>query len=233
MQKETNLNEFEQKIGITFKNKDLLLQAFTHRSYLNEHPESKIRDNERLEFLGDAVLELATTTFLYDRFTDKAEGELTGLRAALVNTRQLAVCARELGLNDYLRLSRGEMKDEGRARDVILANAFEALLGAIYLDQGYEVVRDFTAAEIFGRIDDIVTRGLWLDPNSRFQERAQEILGLTPSYRVLRESGPDHSKQFTVGLFIGEEEVAQGIGSSKQEAEEYAAREGLGRRGWA
>jgi len=233
MQDETSLNEFEQKIGITFKNKDLLLQVFTHRSYLNEHPESRIRDNERLEFLGDAVLELATTAFLYNRFTDKAEGELTGLRAALVNARQLATCARELKLNDYLRLSRGEMKDEGRARDVILANALEALLGAIYLDQGYETACNFIAAELFGQIDEIVARELWLDPKSRFQERAQEILGLTPNYRVLRESGPDHSKQFTVGLFLGDEEVAQGIGSSKQEAEEYAAHEGLTRRGWA
>ncbi len=223
---------FERHIGVTFKNRELLRQAFTHRSYVNEHREGNIEHNERLEFLGDAVLELVVTRFLFDAFPTQTEGDLTAYRAALVNTNTLSSVAGELGMNHYLLLSRGESKDTGRARQYILANAFEAVVGAIYLDHGYDTAHDFIAAYIFPLTQDIVAKRLWQDSKSHFQEQAQEHVSITPNYQILEEKGPDHDKQFTVGVFLNKELVAQGQGRSKQEAEQMAARAALEVKGW-
>jgi len=226
------LSEFEKLIDIKFKSKDLLLEAFTHRSYLNENSDWKGNHNERLEFLGDAVLELAVTEQLFSHFTDKAEGDLTSLRAALVNANMLSEAAQDLGLNDYLLLSRGEAKDLGRARQYILANTFEALIGAIYLDRGYAAADKFIKKNILSRVDDVISKKLFRDPKSLFQERAQEAHGVTPKYEVLKEWGPDHNKHFIVGVYIGKELVAEGEGPSKQEAQASAAEEGLRTKKW-
>jgi len=188
--------------------------------------------NERLEFLGDAVLELAVTRFLFDTFPEKPEGELTAYRAALVNTITISDAALQLGANECLRLSRGEAKDEGRARQYILANTFEAIIGAIYLDQGYEAAKTFIAEHIFPRIDEVVEKRLWQDNKSHFQEKAQERVSITPSYQALSEEGPDHDKIFTVGVYLRDEKVAEGQGRSKQEAEQAAAAAALEVKGW-
>lgn len=226
-------------IGVSFKNLGLLAEALTHRSYLNEHQEHQGTHNERLEFLGDAVLELATTDFLFKKFPNSPEGELTSYRAALVNTTSLADVARSLpagrqglGLSEYLLLSRGEARDTGRARDVILADAFEAIIGAIYLDQGYAPAEAFIAKNLYMKIDDIVASQSHRDAKSRFQEVAQEKRGTTPHYETLSEEGPDHAKRFTIGVFIGREEIARGIGNSKQSGEQSAAQAGLDKMGW-
>ncbi len=219
-------------LGVTFNNPALLVEALTHRSYLNEHREYAGNHNERVEFLGDAVLELAATDFLFKKFPAKSEGELTSYRAALVNTVSLAESAQALGLNDFLLLSKGEAKDTGRARDVILADTFEAIIGALYLDQGYTAAESFIAKQLYGKIDDVIARRSYQDAKSRFQEAAQEKRGQTPSYQTLSEVGPDHAKLFTVGVFIGEEEIARGEGQSKQEAEQKAAEAGLAKTGW-
>ena len=216
-----------QKLGFSFKNPALLEEALTHRSYLNEHRDAKQNHNERLEFLGDAVLELATTRFLFDKFPNKPEGELTAYRAALVNTYSLADAAAKIGVNDVLLLSKGEAKDTGRARQIILANAFEAILGAIYLDQGYDAANAFLEKHLFPNIDDVITKGAWQDPKSRFQELVQEKRGITPAYKTLEETGPDHDKKFIVGVFVGSEEIARGEGKSKQDAEQAAAQAGI------
>lgn len=226
-----DFSKLEKKLEIRFKKSDLLKQALTHRSYLNENPDWPYGQNERLEFLGDAALELATTEYLYDEY-DKPEGELTSFRAALVNAISLSEAATELGLNDFLLLSRGEAKEFGRSRQEILANTFEALIGAIYLDQGYEVTKAFLLRVLFPKLEKILELGLWRDPKSSFQEEAQSKVGITPSYRVLREWGPDHAKQFLVGLYLGEEKVAEGQGVSKQTAEIAAAEEALKIKGW-
>lgn len=223
---------FENKNNITFKNKDLLKQAFIHRSYLNENRDLGLGHNERLEFLGDAVLELVVTDYLYNKYKDKSEGELTAFRSALVNANTLSSVATEIGINDLLFLSKGEAKDKGRARQVILADTFEAVIGAIYMDQGYEGAKNFIAQNLFGMIDGIVSGGLWMDAKSRFQEKAQDRLGSTPSYKTTKEEGPDHDKQFTVGVFVGAELIAEGSGKSKQEAEQEAAKKALESRGW-
>ena len=223
---------FEQKNNLIFKNRDLLKQAFIHRSYLNENRDLGLGHNERLEFLGDAVLELVVTDFLYNKFTSKSEGDLTAFRSALVNANTLSLVATDIGINDLLFLSKGEAKDKGRARQVILADTFEALIGAIYIDQGYESAKNFIAQNLFDKIDDIVLNGLWMDAKSRFQEKAQDRLGATPAYKTTKEEGPDHDKQFTVGVFVGSELVAEGEGKSKQEAEQEAARHALESRGW-
>jgi ribonuclease-3 len=227
-----DFSSFTKKIGISFNNLDLLVEAFTHRSYLNEHREYAGSHNERLEFLGDAVLELATTDFLFKKYPTKPEGELTSYRAALVNTVSLAETAQKLGINEYLLLSKGESKDTGRARDVILADAFEAIIGAVYLDQGYAAAEAFIAQNLFDKIDGVIAKGSYQDAKSRFQELAQEKKGTTPRYETLSEEGPDHAKLFTVGVFIGTEEIARGEGQSKQEAEQAAARAGLDKTGW-
>jgi ribonuclease III len=230
MQKD--IKTFEESVGLSFNNSTLLRQAFTHRSYLNEHRDETHGHNERLEFLGDAVLELISTHFLYEKFPEQNEGDLTAYRASLVNAVTCAEIASALNMNDYLLLSRGEAKDNGRARQVLLANAFEALVGAIYLDQGYDAARSFIEKHLFPKIDDIVKKKLWRDAKSAFQEKAQDAEGATPSYSVIRESGPDHDKQFVVGVYIKEALVAQGSGKSKQEAEQDAARQALERKGW-
>lgn len=223
---------FEEKIGITFKNKDLLRTSFTHRSYLNENRKSGMEHNERLEFLGDAVLELVVTEHLFSKYPEKPEGDLTAYRSALVNAVTLSGVAEGLGMNDFLLLSRGEAKDTGRARQVILANTIEAFIGALYLDQGYGGARKFISAHLFSLIDDIVHKKMWLDAKSHFQEKAQEIVGVTPSYETVKEAGPDHDKQFTVAVFIGHEKVAEGEGKSKQEAEQHAASQALKAKKW-
>ena len=227
-----DVSNFEKIIGFHFKNKDLLIEALTHRSYLNENRKIQGRHNERLEFLGDAVLELCVTDFLYHKFKDQQEGVLTAYRAALVNATTLSSVATKIGMNDFLLLSRGEAKDVGKARQVILANAFEALIGAIYLDGGYEKANMFLEKNLFPLTDEIVQKRKWLDAKSHFQEKAQEISGITPSYKTLREVGPDHDKKFTVGVFLGDEKVAEGEGKSKQEAEQNAAEAGLQVKGW-
>lgn len=221
-----------QKLGLTFKNLDILLEALTHRSYLNEHREAMQNHNERLEFLGDAVLELSATRFLFDKYPNKPEGDLTAYRAALVNTISLAEVASALGVNDFLLLSKGEARDTGRARGVILANAFEAIVGALYLDQGYDAAEAFLTKNLFPKIDDVIEKGAWQDGKSRFQELAQEKKGITPSYKTLSEEGPDHARTFTVGVYLGSDEVAQGTGKSKQDAEQSAAQNALTKTGW-
>ncbi len=220
-----------EALGLTFKNPALLEEALTHRSYLNENKSSKAH-NERLEFLGDAVLELAVTHFLYFKYPNKPEGDLTAFRAALVNTYSLADTAEAIGLNDMLLLSKGESKDTGRARQIILANAFEALLGAIYLDQGYETAEAFLAKHLYAKIDAVVQERSWQDAKSKFQELAQEKKSTTPNYKTMKEVGPDHDKRFTVGVYLGDKQIAVGEGLSKQEAEQSAAQAAIEKTGW-
>lgn len=227
-----DFNSFAKQLGVSFNNLDLLIEALTHRSYLNEHREYTGSHNERLEFLGDAVLELAATDFLFKKFPAKPEGELTAYRAALVNTVSLAESSQALGVNDFLLLSKGESKDTGRARDVILADAFEAIIGAIYLDQGFSAAEAFIAKNLYTKIDKVIANRSYQDAKSRFQEIAQEKRGTTPNYETLSEVGPDHDKRFTVGVFIGSEEIARGEGQSKQEAEQAAAEAGLKAMQW-
>jgi ribonuclease-3 len=227
-----DFSKFEKNIGIIFKNKDLLKQAFTHRSYLNEHKDSELVHNERLEFLGDAVLELIVTEHLYEKYPDSNEGELTAYRSALVNAVTMSDAASKIGMNDFLLLSKGEAKDMGRARQIILANTIEALIGAIFLDQGYDMAKYFISKYIFNLIEKIIEDKTWLDAKSKFQEQAQENESVTPAYKTLKEEGPDHDKQFTVGVFLGKEKVAEGTGKSKQEAEQEAAKNALLEKGW-
>jgi ribonuclease-3 len=223
----------EKNLGLEFKNRDLLIEAFCHRSYLNEHPDFPLPHNERLEFLGDAVLELIVTEYLYKKYPEKNEGELTNWRAALVNAKILGELAKNLGFNDFLLLSKGEEKETGKARLYILANTFEALIGAIYLDQGYEVAKNFVEKNLIEKkLPEIIEKGLFKDPKTRFQEEAQERVKITPTYKVLEEWGPDHAKHFIVGVFLGNELVAKGEGTSKQEAEEEAAKNALKIKGW-
>lgn len=225
-------SEFASHIGVNFIRPELLEQAFVHRSYINEHRDYGLEHNERLEFLGDAVLELVVTDYLFGKYPERSEGELTSFRAALVNTVTLSETADELKLNDYLLLSKGEARDNGRARQAILADTFEAVIGAIYLDQGYDSARDFIARQLFGKTEEIVKKNLWQDPKSVFQEKAQENMSITPSYQVMKAVGPDHNKCFTIGLYLADELVAQGEGHSKQEAEQEAAQKGLAAKGW-
>ena len=227
-----DLNKLEKKLGLSFKNQGLIKTAFTHRSYLNENKGKIFEHNERLEFLGDAVLELSVTRFLYDKFPQKPEGELTALRSALVNSVMLASVSTELGFENHLLLSRGEAKDTGRARQYILANTFESVVGAIYLDQGYQVADKFISDVLFPKLNDVEKNKLFLDAKSSFQEKAQEKTGFTPNYKTLKEIGPDHDKEFIVGLYIGQELIGEGKGKSKQEAETDAAKKGLEKKGW-
>jgi ribonuclease-3 len=223
---------FEKKLGLKFKNKDLLTQAFVHRSYLNENPDFRLDQNERLEFLGDAVLELIITEYLYKEYPQKAEGELTNWRAALVNAKMLTQIAEELGFNDFLLLSRGETKELGKARQYILANTFEAFIGSLYLDSGYQEADKFIKTYLLKKLPDIIEHKLYKDAKSHFQEQAQEKAGITPLYKVMKEWGPDHKKKFTVAVFLGEDMVAEGEGYSKQEAEEQAAKGALKVKKW-
>lgn len=230
--KDKNFSELEKKIGLVFKHPEYLVQAFIHRSYLNEHHDFPLGQNERLEFLGDAVLELIVTEFLFHEYANP-EGELTNWRAALVNAKMLASIAYEIKMEPYLFLSHGETKDAGtKARDYIMANAMEALIGAIYLDQGYDLAKQFITRWVITKLPVVLEQGLYLDAKSRFQESAQELLGITPNYKVLHESGPDHAKQFKVGIFLDKELVAEGEGTSKQEAQTEAAEAAVKLKGW-
>ncbi|MCP6718080.1 MAG: ribonuclease III [Patescibacteria group bacterium] len=217
----------EKKLNLKFKNKDLLTQAFVHRSYLNENPDFHLHHNERLEFLGDAVLELVVTEDLYLSYPDKAEGELTNWRAALVNSKILSRIAKELKFSDFLLLSKGQSKEAGKARKYILANVFEAIIGAIYLDQGYDATKKFIKKYLMKELPNILEKGLYKDAKSRFQEQTQEKIGITPTYKVLKEWGPDHDKNFVIGVYLEKKLIAKGEGSSKQEAEEQAAQNAL------
>ena len=229
-----DFSRFEKNIKTDFKDKNLLKQAFTHRSYINENPSWTGAHNERLEFLGDAVLELAVTESLFEKYPEKPEGELTSIRAALVNSNMLADVALQIGMNDYIILSKGEARDnKSKARQYILANALEALMGALYLDRGYKKTKKFIEKNILVRLDDVIKEGLWRDAKSFFQEKSQEINGITPTYSVIKEWGPDHDKHFIVGVFLGDEMIAEGEGSSKQEAQQKAAEEGLKVEGWS
>lgn len=219
------------KLGMQFRNKDLLLTALTHRSYLNENSSWHLDHNERLEFLGDAVLELVVTEYLYKNYPNP-EGEMTNWRAALVNATMLARVSTKFDLNDYLLLSRGEAKDMGRARQYILANAVESVIGALYLDQGYEAVRQLITRFILDELPNIFEGKTYRDAKSSLQEEAQERLGVTPTYKVLEEWGPDHAKHFKVGVFLNEESIGSGDGPSKQEAQQSAAEDGLKNKGW-
>lgn len=222
----------EKEIGISFTDKNTLLQAFVHRSYLNENRNFALAHNERLEFLGDAVLELVVTEYLFENYLNP-EGELTNWRAALVNAKMCAAVAADLNFEDYLFLSHGEAKDVGtKAREYILANVTEAVIGAVYLDQGWDISKQFVLRFIVSKLPQVLEEGLWMDPKSRFQEAAQEIVGVTPTYRVLEETGPDHAKEFVVGVFLDKEKVAQGSGSSKQEAQVAAAEKALEKKAW-
>lgn len=227
------INGLEESLGVQFKDKKLLRQAVVHRSYLNEHPEFELSHNERLEFLGDAVLEIIVTEHLFESFPTTDEGDLTNWRASLVNAKMLAQVAEELGIEKYLYLSKGESKDKNsKARQYILANAVEAIIGAIYLDQGTRFAKKFIKDKILSNLDYILSHRLYLDPKSKFQEKAQELFRITPHYKILSESGPDHAKIFEVGLYLGEELVAKGKGSSKQEAQVDAAAKGLKKKNW-
>ncbi len=227
-----DFSKIEKRIKVEFKDKDLLKQAFTHRSYLNENRAPGLEHNERLEFLGDAVLELSVTDYLFKKFPAKPEGELTALRSALVNSVMLANVSTELGFNEYLLLSRGEAKDVGRARQYILANTFESVVGAIYMDAGYKAADEFIHLALMPHMKEVEEKKLWLDAKSYFQEKAQEFLGSTPTYKTIKETGPDHDKIFTVSLHVGDLFISEGTGKSKQEAEQDAARKGLEARGW-
>ncbi len=221
------LENIEKKLQVTFKDKDLLKSAFIHRSYLNEHPEEKIPHNERLEFLGDSVLGFVVSEHLFIKYPAHAEGDLTNFRSSLVNARTLAEVSKKIGLGDFLLLSKGEEATGGRDRQYLLANTFEALLGAIYLDSGIDQAKKLIHAELLPKLEDIIDKKLYKDFKSAFQEVAQEKQNTTPSYKVLEESGPDHNRTFKVGVFIGENQVGEGSGKSKQIAEQEAAESAL------
>jgi ribonuclease-3 len=223
---------FEQSLDLVFIDKTLLQRAFTHRSFINENPRSGLEHNERFEFLGDAVIELIVTDYLFNNFPNSPEGELTAYRSALVNAIIMGEVATELNMNDYLLLSKGEAKDTGRARQTILANTYESFVGGLYLDQGYEPCKTFIIDTLIPRLADIIKMKSWKDAKSQVQEEAQERLGLTPAYKVISEAGPDHDKYFTIGIFFGEQKIAEGKGKSKQEGQQTAALAALEKKGW-
>ncbi|MFA5211271.1 MAG: ribonuclease III [Patescibacteria group bacterium] len=230
--KTKNFADLEKKISVDFVNKNILVQSLIHRSFLNENKEFPLAHNERLEFLGDAVLELVVTEYLFENFLNP-EGELTNWRAALVNGSMCANVAHDLEMEKYLFLSHGESKDANtKARDYILANALEALIGAIYIDQGMEKTGEFIHKNIITKLPEVLEQGLWMDAKSRFQEAAQEIIGITPTYKVISEEGPDHAKNFVIGVFLDKEKIAEGKGTSKQEAQTNAAENALAIKKW-
>ncbi len=227
------IKEFSKKINIEFNDINFLKQAFVHKSYLNENHNFELGHNERLEFLGDAVLELVSTVFLYKKFPEKPEGELTNIRASLVNSDSLTDEAVKLNLESYLFLSHGESKDKNsKARKYILANCVEAIIGAIYLDSGYEKASEFIEKYILYKLENIMKKELYIDPKTKFQEKAQEIYNITPKYKLLEERGPDHKKVFTIGLYINNDLISKGKGESKQEAEIDAAKAGIKKQSW-
>jgi len=222
-----NFEKLEKELDVKFNDRELLTKAFCHRSFLNENPEFELGCNERLEFLGDAVLELIVTEFLFKEYPKEPEGKLTKWRASLVKTKSLSELAKELNFNDYLLLSRGEQKETGRSREFILADTFEAFIGAFFLDKGLKSVKKFVRKNLLIKLDKIIEEGLYRDPKSTFQEKAQEAVGITPTYEVKKEWGPDHAKKFEVVVKLKEKEVEKAIGASKQEAEEKAAKKAL------
>lgn len=226
MQKEAYHEFAREKLGFDFDNIDLLVTALTHRSYVNEHKKSVSEHNERLEFLGDAVLELVVTDYLFKNHSEP-EGILTSWRAALVRTESIGEAGDLLGYEPLVRMSRGEKQGSDRARQQILANAFEAVTGAIYLEKGYAVAEKFIQEHILYKLDDILKTGSWRDPKSNLQEVSQRVDGFTPQYRVLEEVGPDHDKVFTLAVFVGEKLMGKGVGPSKQSAQQAAARAAL------
>lgn len=226
------LSHFIRTHSITINDQALIDQAFIHRSFINENPRTGLVHNERLEFLGDAVLELVVTKFLYEEYPHQAEGDLTAYRSALVNAVTLGEVAADLGFNEKMKLSKGEAKDIHRARSSILADAYEAFVGALYLDQGYAVASLFINETVLIKTKEIIRKGLYRDAKSFVQEKAQELYGATPSYKVLFEEGPDHDKLFTIGIYFGEQKIAEGKGKSKQEGETEAARNALAEKGW-
>lgn len=224
---ENNLNKLFELIGINFKDELIIKEALTHRSFLNEAKTKNLKNNERMEFLGDAVLEMIVTVFLLNKFSEFPEGELTSLRASLVRTESLADEAKRLELGNFIFMSKGEESTGGRNRPYILANAFEALIGAIYLDQGYNIVQDFIIKNVCYKIDNIVESEGYIDSKSKLQEISQETLKITPTYKLLGSSGPDHNKTFDMGVYVGEDLYGKGQGKSKQEAEQNAASNAL------
>lgn len=226
-----DLKDLTKKLNLSFKNFNYLQEALTHRSYLNENRQHQLPHNERLEFLGDAVLELAVTDYLF-RNHENQEGELTSWRAALVNGEMLASVARELELDEFILMSRGEKKDTGKARNYILANAMEALIGGIYLDKGFKEADEFIKQFIISKLPKIIKNKTYLDPKSYFQEKAQEIVQITPHYELVKEWGPDHDKKFLIAVFLKDEKIAEGEGESKQEAQRNAAENGLIAKNW-
>lgn len=223
----TPYQEFaKEKLGFAFNDINLLVTALTHRSYVNEHKNTVHEHNERLEFLGDAILELVSSDFLYRNYNEP-EGIMTALRSALVRTESIGDAGKKLGYEPLVRLSHGEKNGSDRAHDVILADCFEAVIGAIYLDQGYETAKDFIYKHIIVKIDEIIEEGTWRDPKSYVQELAQRVDGVTPVYKTLKEEGPDHDKLFTVGIYVKDHLIGTGVGHSKQEAQTAAAREGV------
>lgn len=232
---EEQYRQFAQTVlGLEFKNITLLLTAFTHRSWLNEHRRQRgLEHNERLEFLGDAVLELITTEYLYEHYTEP-EGILTNWRSALVRTESIGAAAEKLGFWEYMRLSKGEKHGGERAKQQILANAFESVIGAVYLDQGYEAAKKVIMRDVLSTLAEILRTGSWQDAKSRLQEMAQAYIGHTPSYRVLEENGPDHDKTFEIGVYLGDRLYGKGTGPSKQIAQQAAAEAALSRsKDWA
>lgn len=227
------LSELERIVGLQFENKSLIKQAVVHRSYLNEHPDFETSHNERLEFLGDAVLEIVVTEKLFHQFPETPEGDLTNWRASLVNAKMLASVAQELGVEKFLYLSKGEAKDKNsKARQYILANSIEAIIGALYLEGGIEPAKAFIETNILSKLEHILSNELYLDPKSKFQEKAQELHKVTPHYKIMSENGPDHAKVFEVGVYLGDELVARGQGSSKQEAQVDAAAKAIKKMKW-
>lgn len=227
MKTKSDITNIEEKIGVIFIKKELLQEAFTHRSYLNEKPSWPTPNNERLEFLGDAVLELIITEALFELFPEEPEGQLTSLRSALVNYQMMSKISRNLDLEKHILLSKGESKDLGKAREVILANLSEALIGAIYLDQGYAVAQTFVKKHVLVHLEEVLKNKTYKDPKSLLQEAIQEKMKMTPAYKILNEHGPDHQKKFVVGVYFGDDLIAEGKGTSKQEAERNAAASAL------
>ena len=220
------LNDFENIISLDFKDKNLLKNVFIHRSYLNENPTSDLKSNERLEFLGDAVIELIVTEYMFNNYPNP-EGELTAWRSALVRGKNLAEIARKFEIGKYLYLSKGEEKMGGRERELLLANAFEALIGAIYLEKGYNETKKFIEIYLLDKLPEVINKKIYLDPKTELQEKSQEELNITPTYEVLSDEGPDHAKIFTVGVNLNGKKLGVGKGSSKQSAQVQAARDAL------
>ncbi len=227
MNKREKFEKLEKKLDLNFKNKDLLVQAFCHKSYLNENPDFELGQNERLEFLGDAVLELVVTEYLFKNYPDNPEGDLTDWRAALVNTKSLSKTSKRLKLGKYLLLSNGEKKERGKSKQYMLADTFEALIGAIYIDRGYNEAKEFIEQHLLVELPKIISLELFKDPKSELQEVAQEKTGITPVYKIVDERGPDHDKKFRMGVFLEDKKLAEGEGGSKKEAEEEAAQKAL------